>query len=74
MSRNESKLDEVARAAMAIRQRMPDDWAKVANYIRKNAYPVRIDAESEEMVKAEYHRKAMAAQFLKKFNEIEGDE
>lgn len=74
MSRNEQKLDDVARAALRIKQRSPDDWRLIIGYIRKQAYPIRIDAEQEEQVKAEYHRKSTASQFLRKFNELEGDE
>lgn len=71
-SKKPEKIDEVAISAKNIQQRMPDDWARIIGYIRKQAYPFRLDAESTEAVKAEYHRKAMAVQFLKKFNEIEG--
>lgn len=64
-------LDEVAIAAKEIRQRCPDQWGLLVGYIRKQAYPIRVDAECEELVKAEYHRKSMAAQILRKFNEME---
>ena len=67
-------IDNVATAAINIRQRCPDDWALLVGYIRKQAYPVRVDAESVEVVKAEYHRKTMAVQFLRKFNEIDEGE
>jgi hypothetical protein len=75
MSREKKDLlDSVAMAAMKIRQRCPDDWALLVGYIRKQAYPVRVDAECVELVKAEYHRKTMAVQLLRKFNEIDEGE
>lgn len=74
MSRNETKLDDVAKAALRVKQRCPDDWHLLIGYIRKQAYPIRVDAELQEQVKAEYHRKSMASQILRKFNELEGDE
>jgi hypothetical protein len=70
----EKTIDEILLSAQRIQQRNPEDWKKITGYIRKQAYAVRLDAESEELVKAEYHRKSMATQILRKFGELDNIE
>lgn len=72
--RREKEADHITQAAMRIRQKCPDDWFIIMGYIRKQARAVRMDAELQEAVKAEYHRKSMATHILTKFNENTGEE
>ena len=69
----QQKIDPILEAAKRIKNRCPDEWHLVVGYIRKQAYAVRMDAELDEQVKAEYHRKSMATQILTKFGEKEGE-
>lgn len=54
-----------------LEQKCPESWRKVLDYIRSLCLPWEIDPQNEELVKSEWHKKAVLTKLVKRLNGLE---
>jgi hypothetical protein len=54
-----------------LEQKCPEPWSFVLSYIRSLCLPWEIDPQNEELVKSEWHKKAVLTKLVKRLNGLE---